>query len=151
VRARLKKPLIVKLTPATAGIAETARAAEDGGADAVALINTIPAMAVDWRTRKPVLGNVTGGLSGAAVKPVALKMVWDVYNAVKIPIIGMGGIRSASDALEFMLCGASAVQVGTAGISNPFALRDIVNELTKLSKECNISKIRDIVGALITD
>ncbi|MDR1093746.1 MAG: dihydroorotate dehydrogenase [Clostridiales bacterium] len=143
-------PLMVKLSPNCADIAENARAAEEGGADALSLINTLGGMAVDYRTRKPVLGNVFGGLSGRAVKPVALKMVRQAYNAVKIPVVGLGGIASAGDVLEFMLCGARAVQIGTAQISDPFALVRAVNDLTNLLKDCNIEDINEIVGKLET-
>lgn len=148
VKLYCKQPLIVKLSPNVADISLNAKAAEEAGADALSLINTITGMAVDYRTRRPVLGNTFGGLSGKAVKPVALKMVWQVYNAVRIPIIGMGGIYTPADVLEFMLCGASAVQVGTANITNPYACRDIVNGLTSLMIECNISDINEIVGTL---
>jgi dihydroorotate dehydrogenase (NAD+) catalytic subunit len=152
VRAHVKrKPLIVKLSPNVADIALNARRAEEAGADAVSLINTIGGMAVDWMSRRPVLGNVCGGLSGAAVKPVALKMVWQCYNAVKIPIIGMGGIMSAQDALEFMVCGASAVMVGTGNIVNPNICKNIVIDLTKITEACNINNIGDIVGSLCTE
>ena len=109
---------------------------------------TVTGMAVDYKTRRPILGNITGGLSGPAVKPIALRMVWQCYNAVKIPIIGMGGIMNADDVLEFMVCGASAVMVGTANIINPMAMKNMVIELTKLLNECKINKITDIIGTL---
>jgi dihydroorotate dehydrogenase (NAD+) catalytic subunit len=121
VRAATGKPLWVKLSPNVSDIRSVARAAEDAGADAVTLINTLVGMAVDCRTRRPRLSNVTGGLSGPAVKPVALRMVWEVCRAVKIPVVGIGGIQSAEDALEFLLVGAAAVQVGTANFRNPNA------------------------------
>lgn len=142
------KPLIVKLTPNVADIADNARAAEQGGADAVSLINTITGMAVDIYHRKPVLGNITGGLSGPCVKPIALRMVRQVYKAVKIPVIGLGGITSARDALEFMLCGSTAVQIGTANISDPMAAEKVVNDLTKEMEKCRITDINAIIGAL---
>jgi len=148
VKKYCDKPLMVKLSPNCADIAENARAAEAGGADALSLINTLGGMAVDWKTRKPVLGNVFGGLSGRAIKPVAQKMVWQAFNAVKIPVVGMGGIYTATDVFEFMLCGARAVQVGTAQISDPYALVRIVNDLTILLKECNIEDVNEIVGKL---
>jgi len=151
VRKYCRQPLIVKLSPNVADIAGNACAAASAGADAISLINTLSGMAVDWRTRRPVLSVVTGGLSGRAVKPVALRMVWEVFKAVKIPIIGMGGIYTAGDVLEFMLCGARAVQVGTATISDPLALPRIVNDLTKVMKECKIDDINDIVGKLEYD
>ena len=112
---------MVKLTPNTADITATALAAEKAGADAISLINTLTGMAVDFRARRPILANVTGGLSGPAVKPVALRMVYQVAQAVNVPVIGMGGIDSGLDALEFMLCGASAVQVGMANLYDPYA------------------------------
>ena len=123
------KPVITKLTPNVSCIADNAKAAEDGGADAISLINTITGMAVDYKRRRPILANNTGGLSGPCVKPIALRMVWECYNAVKIPIIGLGGITSYTDVLEFMICGARAVQVGTANISDPYAAYSIVRDL----------------------
>ena len=144
-----KKPLMVKLSPNVADIADNARAAEAGGADAISLINTLTGMAVDVYTRRPVLGNVTGGLSGPCVKPVALRMVRQVYKAVSVPVIGLGGITSARDVLEFMLCGAAAVQVGTANLSDPLACADIVNGLTAEMEKCRIDDINDIVGKLL--
>ena len=142
------KPLIVKLTPNTAFIAENAKAAEEGGADALSLINTITAMSVDIKTREPVLANKVGGLSGPCIKPIALKMVYDAYKAVKIPVIGIGGIRTASDVIEFMLCGARAVQVGTANITNPLACKEIVESLERYLTENNIDDVNSLVGAL---
>ena len=150
VRKYCRRPLIVKLTPNVADIAANARAAETEGADAISLINTLGGMAVNYRTRRPILGNVFGGLSGRAVKPVALKMVWQVYNAVKIPVIGMGGIYSPADVLEFMICGASAVQVGTANMTNPYACRDIIEGLPQVMQECGIGDIGELVGTLRT-
>jgi dihydroorotate dehydrogenase (NAD+) catalytic subunit len=148
VRRHCSKPLMVKLSPNTAYIADNARAAEAAGADAISLINTLTGMAIDLRRRRPVLGNVVGGLSGAAVKPVALKMVFDAYHAVKIPIMGIGGAMCAADVLEFMLAGAAAVQVGTATIYDPMAAFNIVQELPKLLSELQISDINSMVGAL---
>ena len=147
-RKHCKKPLIVKLSPNVADIADNARAAEAGGADAVSLINTITGMAVDLRTRRPVLGNVTGGLSGPCVRPIALRMVRSVYKAVKLPVIGMGGIMTAEDALEFILCGATAVQVGTANISDPMAAARIVDSLEDAMKKYGINDINELTGAL---
>ena len=147
-RKYCKKPLIIKLTPNVSNIADNARAAEAGGADAVSLINTLTGMAVDLYKRKPVLGNVTGGLSGPCVKPIALRMVRQVYKAVNIPIIGLGGITTARDVLEFMLCGATAVQVGTANISDPYACLRILNDLTKEMQKCKIDDINELVGQL---
>lgn len=148
VRKVCKKPLIVKLTPNVSCIAENARAAERAGADAISLINTVSGMAVDFKKRKPVLHAGGGGLSGACIKPIALKMVSDCYKAVKIPIIGMGGIMHGVDAGEFMLCGAAAVQVGTANIFDPFAALNILNELTNLCESDNITDIRTLIGGL---
>lgn len=142
------KPLIVKLSPNVANISDNAKAAEQGGADCISLINTLSAMAIDWKTRKPILHNTIGGLSGPAVKPVALRMVWQCYNAVKIPIIGMGGICSADDVLEFIVCGATAVMVGTHNISNPNACKTIIEELGKILKQENISDITKLTGTL---
>lgn len=150
VRPYAKKPLIVKLSPNVADITENARAAEPAGADAISLINTLSGMAVNLKTRRPILANVQGGMSGPAVKPIALKMVWQCYNAVKLPIIGLGGITNYQDVLEFMLCGASAVEVGTANIMSPTASFDIVNDLKAYVEKENLD-IRDIVGKLIVD
>lgn len=143
-----RKPLIVKLTPNVSSIADNARAAEQGGADAVSLINTLTGMAVDLYARKPLLGNVTGGLSGPCVKPIALRMVYEVSRAVRIPIVGLGGITSAKDVLEFMLCGATAVQVGTANIADPMAGANIVSGLTNEMEKCKIDDINELIGAL---
>lgn len=151
VRKACKKPLIVKLTPNVSDISKNALAAERAGADAISLINTITGMAVDFKKRKPVLGVVTGGLSGPAVKPIALRMVYQCFKAVKIPIIGMGGIASGKDAGEFMLCGASAVQVGTANIFDPYAAITIVNELTSLCESDNIDDVQTLIGGLSVD
>ena len=143
-----KKPLIVKLTPAAGDVARIAKAVESSGADAVSLINTLPAMAVDAKTRRPILGNVTGGLSGPCIKPVALKIVYDVSRAVGIPVIGMGGIMTGEDAAEFMLCGASAVMVGTTGLADPEAPVRIISELESYAAQMNIDKISALTGAL---
>lgn len=143
-----KKPVITKLSPNVSCIADNARAAEAGGADAVSLINTLSGMAVNYKTKRPVLANNNGGLSGPCVKPVALKMVWECYNAVKIPIIGLGGITSYTDVLEFMICGARAVQVGTANFTDPTAAYDIAKDLEKYVSENDID-INDLVGTLI--
>ena len=147
VKRACDKPVITKLTPNVSNIADNARAAEDGGADAISLINTLTGMAVDYRTRRPILANNTGGLSGPCVKPVALKMVWDCYNAVKIPIIGLGGIQSYTDVLEFMICGATAVQVGTATLSDPYAAYNIAKDLEKYAEENDVD-INGLIGKL---
>ena len=150
VRKVCKKPLIVKLSPNVSDITENARAAQDGGADAVSLINTLTGMAIDRFARKPVLANVTGGLSGPCVKPIALRMVSQVYNSIEIPIIGLGGIMTAADVLEFMIAGATAVQVGSANIFDPMAAFNIVNELTKEMECCKIHDVNELIGSLIT-
>lgn len=147
VKRACNKPVITKLTPNVSNIADNARAAEDGGADAISLINTLTGMAVDYRTRRPILANNTGGLSGPCVKPVALKMVWDCHNAVKIPIIGLGGIQSYTDVLEFMICGATAVQVGTATLSDPYAAYNIAKDLEKYAEENDVD-INGLIGTL---
>ena len=147
VKRACDKPVITKLTPNVSNIADNARAAEDGGADAISLITTLTGMAVDYRTRRPILANNTGGLSGPCVKPVALKMVWDCYNAVKIPIIGLGGIQSYTDVLEFMICGATAVQVGTATLSDPYAAYNIAKDLEKYAEENDVD-INGLIGTL---
>ncbi len=148
VRKVCKKPLIVKLTPNVADITKNALAAQNAGADAISLINTVAAMAVDFKARKPVLAAVTGGLSGPAVKPIALRMVYECYKAVKLPIIGMGGIMTGRDVGEFMLCGAAAVQVGTANIFDPLAAINILNELTNLCESDKITDVQSLVGGL---
>ena len=147
VKRACNKPVITKLTPNVSNIADNAKAAEDGGADAISLINTLTGMAVDYRTRRPVLANNTGGLSGPCVKPVALKMVWDCHNAVKVPIIGLGGIQSYTDVLEFMICGATAVQVGTATLSDPYAAYTIAKDLENYARE-NDADLNELIGTL---
>ncbi len=147
-KAAAKKPLIVKLTPAAGNVAAVAKAVQDAGADAVSLINTLPAMAVDVKKKRPILGNVTGGLSGPCIKPVALKMVYDVSRSVQIPVVGLGGIMTGMDAAEFMLCGAAAVMVGTAGLAEPAAPVRIIGELEKVATEMGLSKITALTGAL---
>lgn len=148
VRKETKKPLMVKLSPNVAAIADNARAAENGGADAISLINTLGGMAIDWRKRKPILANVCGGLSGPAVKPIALKMVYEAHKAVKIPIVGLGGIMTADDIMEFLVAGASAVQVGSANIFDPNAAIHLVKTLTNLLESSNIKDVNEIVGTL---
>lgn len=148
VKDHTKKPIIVKLSPNVTDITVMAKAVEDAGADAISLINTMTGMAIDIQTRRPVLGNVTGGLSGPAIKPIALHMVWQAANAVHIPILGLGGITSWQDAVEFMLAGASAVAVGAYNFVNPTAVEDIANGLQQYCMEQHIAHISDIVGAL---
>ncbi|MHB8054510.1 MAG: dihydroorotate dehydrogenase [Candidatus Aminicenantales bacterium] len=149
-KRRSRRPLIVKLTPNVTNIAEIARAAEDGGADGVSLINTLLAMAVDLETRRPKLGNVLGGLSGPAIKPVALRMTYQVAQAVRIPVIGMGGICTGRDALEFMLVGAKAVQIGTANFVEPAAACRIAREIGEYCDARGLARVADIVGTLKT-
>lgn len=144
-------PLIVKLSPNVASISDAARAAENGGADAISLINTLAGMAVDVRTRRPILANITGGLSGPCIKPVALRMVYEAHRAVKIPVIGMGGIISAEDAVEFMLCGATLVQVGTASLIRLDACRQIIEGIKQYCIENKIENISELTGSLITE
>lgn len=151
VRKATKLPLIVKLSPNVTDIKLMARVAADAGADALSLINTITGMAIDIRTRRPKLANITGGLSGPAVKPVAIRMVWEVYNTVKIPIIGIGGIMNATDAIEFMLAGASAIAVGTANFVNPNATIDIIDGIEGFMRGNGISDIKELTGGLKAD
>lgn len=146
VRACTKKPLIVKLSPNAENITEMALACEAAGADGLSLINTLLALRIDPAARRPVLKNLTGGLSGPAVFPVALRMVWQVYEAVEIPIIGMGGVSSAEDAVEMLLAGATAVGVGAANLRDPFASRDIASALPAVMERYGIDKLEDIIG-----
>ena len=146
VRAAVKKPVIVKLTPNVTDIVSIARACEKAGADGLSLINTLLAMRIDPATRRPVLKNLTGGLSGPAVFPVALRMVWQVYEAVGIPIIGMGGVSSAEDVIEMLLAGATAVGVGAANLREPYAARDMVEDLPAAMKKYGIEILQDIIG-----
>ena len=140
------KPVIVKLSPNVTDITEIARACEAAGADCLSLINTLMGMEINIQTWRPTLGNMTGGLSGGAIKPVALRMVWQVANAVKVPIIGMGGIRSASDAAEFFLAGASAVAIGTANFAEPSITMKIADDLERYLRGHGLKNIRDLVG-----
>lgn len=147
-RKATSKPLLVKLSPNVTDIVCMAKACEDAGADALSLINTLTGMAIDLKKRKPLLANITGGFSGPAIKPIALRMVWQVAKAVKLPIIGIGGIMSAEDALEFILAGATAVQVGTASFINPSAAEDIAVGIENWLKENGVKSIKDLIGAL---
>ena len=147
-RAATKKTLIVKLSPNVTDIVEMALACEGAGADALSVINTLTGMAIDLERRRPVLANITGGLSGPAIKPVALRMVWQVARAVKVPVIGIGGIMSATDALEFILAGATAVQVGTASFVNPGAAQEIAEGMEQWLSQRGISDLRSLTGAL---
>lgn len=148
VKAKTTRPVIIKLSPNVTDITVTARAAEEGGADAVSLINTLIGMAIDHRTRTPRLANVIGGLSGPAIKPVALRMVWQTARAVKIPVIGIGGIMSAEDALEFLVAGASAVQIGTANFVNPDTTERVVDGITSYLRQSGCQSLQEIVGSL---
>jgi len=150
VRKASSKPLIVKLSPNVTDITQIARAVEDAGADSLSLINTITGMSIDIETRRSKLANVTGGLSGPAIKPVALRMVWQVVQAVSIPVIGIGGILSARDALEFLIVGATAVQVGTANFINPQASMDVVTGLEHYLVQKNLKHINDVIGSMKT-
>ena len=147
VRAVTKKPLIIKLSPNVTDIASIARACEDAGADGISLINTLLGMRMDLRARKPLLANTTGGYSGPAVFPVAVRMVYQVYDAVKIPIVGMGGVSSAEDVLEMMLAGATAVEVGAANLVDPYASRNIVEALPRVMEQYGIKSLAEIIGA----
>jgi dihydroorotate dehydrogenase (NAD+) catalytic subunit len=148
VRDATIKPVIVKLSPNVTDIVAMAQACEDAGADALSLINTLTGMAIDITKRRPILANITGGLSGPAIKPIALRMVWQVAKAVKVPIIGIGGIMTATDALEFILAGATAVQVGTANFLTPSAAEDVARGIEQYLAENGIADIRELIGAL---
>ena len=148
VKAVSAKPVIVKLTPNVTDIVSIAKACEAAGADGLSLINTVLAMRIDLRTRTPVLANVTGGLSGPAVFPLALRMVYQVSGAVKIPVIGMGGVSSAEDVIEMMLAGATAVGIGAANLVNPFICRDIIEELPAVMDRYGIKTLKEIIGAV---
>ena len=144
------KPLIVKLSPNVTDVVAMARACADAGADALSLINTLTGMAIDLNRRRPVLANITGGFSGPAIKPVALRMVWQVARAVDLPVIGIGGIMTATDALEFILAGATAVQVGTASFINPRASQEIADGMEAWLMEKGVESVRSLIGALET-
>lgn len=148
VREKSAKPLMVKLSPNVTDVVQIAKRVEAGGADSISLINTITGMAVDLEARKPILANITGGLSGPAIKPIALRMVWQVAGAVDIPVIGIGGIMTAQDALEFILVGATAVQVGTANFVNPDAAVEIIDGIQIYLQENNIADLASLKGAL---
>ena len=148
VKRNTSKPLIVKLSPNVTDVVAMAKACADAGADALSLINTLTGMAIDLQRRRPVLANVTGGLSGPAIKPVALRMVWQVARAVKLPVIGIGGIMTGRDALEFMLAGATAVQVGTASFLDPSAAQRIAQEMEQYLVEHGIASVGSLIGAL---
>lgn len=150
VRAVTKKPVILKLSPNVTDITAIARACEEAGADGLSLINTLLGMRIDLKTRKPVLANRTGGFSGPAIKPVAVRMVYQVYEAVHIPIVGMGGISTAEDVIEFLLAGATATEVGAANLVDPFACRRIVEDLPRVMKQYGITRLADCIGGAHT-
>ena len=147
-RKATKLPLITKMSPNVVSIAPFAKAAEDAGSDALAITNSYPAMAIDIETRKPKLANITGGLTGPAIKPIAVKLVWDAAKAVKIPIIGMGGIQSADDAIEFLMAGATAVAVGTANFYEPQTALQVIAGIRKFMECKKISDVREITGSV---
>lgn len=148
VKAEVKKPVIVKLSPNVTDIVAIAKACEDAGADAISLINTMLGMRIDLRTKKPVIANKMGGFSGPAIFPVALRMVYQVANAVKVPVIGMGGVSCAEDVIEMMLAGATAVQVGAANLVDPYVCKDIIEKLPEVMDKYNINNLNDIIGGV---
>lgn len=149
VKKKCRLPVIIKLSPNVTDITEIARAAVDGGADAVSLINTLLGMSIDSETRRPRLANIVGGLSGPAIKPVALRMVWQVAGAVDVPVIGIGGIATPEDAVEFLLAGATAIQVGTANFINTRATEEIIDGITAYLQKHNMMSVRDCIGGLL--
>ena len=146
VKAVTTKPVIIKLSPTVTDIVSIAKACEDAGADGISLVNTLLGMRIDLRTRKPVIANKMGGFSGSAIFPVALRMVYQVANAVKIPVVGMGGVTTAEDVVEMMLAGATAVEVGAANLVNPWACRDIIADLPRVMEEYRIQSLSEIIG-----
>ena len=146
VRKVTDKPLLIKLSPNVTDIVSIAKACEEAGADGISLINTMLGMRIDLNRKKPVIANVMGGFSGSAIFPVALRMVWQVSNAVKIPVVGMGGVTTAEDVIEMMLAGATAVQVGAANLVNPYACRDIIEDLPRVMEKYKIQSLSDIIG-----
>lgn len=148
LRCATNLPLIVKLSPNVTDIVEIAKSAEQAGADALSLINTFLGMSIDIKSRKPKLGNITGGLSGPAIRPIAVRMVWQVFNVVKIPLIGMGGIMNADDALEFIIAGATAVSIGTANFVNPTTAIEVIKGIEEYMQKNEFSDINDLIGCL---
>lgn len=146
VKRVTKKPVIIKLSPNVTDITEIAKACEAEGADGISLINTLLGMKIDLKTKKPVLANKAGGFSGPAIKPVAVRMIYQVYDAVKIPIVGMGGVSTAEDVIELMLAGASAVEVGAANLVEPFACKNIIEDLPRVMEKYKINNLKDIIG-----
>lgn len=151
IRARYDGLMMVKLSPNVTDITQIAVAVADGGADSISLINTITGMAIDIQTRKPKIANITGGLSGPAIRPVAVRMVWQVAQAVSLPLVGIGGIMTAADALEFIIAGATAIQVGTANFINPRATEQIIDGIERYLIEHSIASVRELVGSMATD
>ncbi|PHS11831.1 MAG: hypothetical protein COA78_09080 [Blastopirellula sp.] len=150
VREACDLPIIAKLTPNVTSIVEIAQGASEGGADAISVINTLLGMAVDWRKKRPLLGNVVGGLSGPAIKPVALRCVYQVAQAVSTPVIGIGGISNIDDVMEFIIAGASAVQIGTANFADPSTCDRILSQLPEAIKEAGATSISELVGSIQT-
>lgn len=150
VREKCRFPILAKLTPNVTSIADIAKAASDGGADALCLTNTVLGLAVDWRKRKPMIGNIMGGLSGPAIKPIALRCVYQAARAVKTPIIGIGGIATIDDVMEFLVCGASAVQIGTANYYDPTVTMRLLDQLPAALAEAGVNSVRELVGTLKT-
>ena len=148
VRAVCPLPILAKLTPNVTNVVPIAQAAAEAGADAVSLVNTFVGMAIDWKRRRPILGNVTGGLSGPAIKPLALRIVWNVARQVRVPIIGIGGITTLDDVMEFLVAGASAVQIGTANFFDPTVSTRLVNELPETCERLDVRAVRELVGTL---
>lgn len=146
VRDVTKKPIIIKLSPNVTDIVSIAKACEEGGADGVSLINTLMGMRISLKTKKPIIANKTGGFSGPAIKPVAIRMIYQVYDAVNIPIVGMGGVSNAEDVIELMLAGATAVEVGAANLVNPYASRDIILDLPRVMEKYGIKSLEEIIG-----
>ena len=148
VREACQLPVIAKLTPNVTNVVEIAQAASEAGADALSLVNTFQGLAVNWRKRKPVLGNGIGGLSGPAIKPLALRIVWQVAQAVRTPIIGIGGIQSIDDVMDFLVCGATAVQIGTANFYNPTLATSLVEQLAAVLEEEGCESVSELVGTI---
>ena len=146
VKKATTKPVIIKLSPNVTDIVSIAKACEEAGADGISLINTLLGMRIDLKTKKPVIANKMGGFSGNAIKPVAVRMVYQVYDAVKIPIVGMGGVSTAEDVIEFMLAGASAVEVGAANLINPYVCKEIIEDLPRVMEKYGITNLKDIIG-----
>lgn len=146
VKAVTTKPVIIKLSPNVTDIVSIAKACEEAGADGISMINTLLGMKIDLKTKKPVIANKMGGFSGPAIKPVAVRMIYQVYEAVNIPIVGMGGVSSAEDVIELMLAGATAVEVGAANLIDPFAARDIINDLPRVMEKYSINNLSEIIG-----